>query len=127
MAVLPRPAGDLHPVAGDEQVVVGRGQQDRAGHEPLAAVGVPDGQRAALVHQVRQDGRGLGGLVQHDEDRGRQVGLEAPGELEQRLHATGRGADPDHGGHVLFHPGACLSHDVHPDGGRSVSAMWLDG
>jgi hypothetical protein len=82
-------------VALDEQVVAGRGEQDRPRDERLLVLGLADIERRRRREQVAICGRRVGTAVLDDDDRRAEVRRQ-PGEQDaQRVEPAPRRADDD--------------------------------
>jgi hypothetical protein len=97
-AVLLRSAPEPQPPVGHGEVTVGRRDVDATGVQALAVVGHADRQLRPPVKDVGEQAATGRGHVQHDADRRPEVDGQHADDLDQRLDASGRGADPDHAG-----------------------------
>ncbi|MNF04389.1 hypothetical protein D3C80_2038940 [compost metagenome] len=84
-------------------MIVGRGEIDHARLRGLLVLRLLDGERAFGRKQGRQHIAAVGGHVQDHQDRQGEVGGKRRQEGEQRLHASGRGADHDSAGGMRLH------------------------
>jgi hypothetical protein len=86
MPVLARPADDADRVGVEQQMVVRRRDRDRPVRQGLTVHGVCRGERPGSAENPREHARALGGDMEDDEDRGRQVGRQLTNQVAERLH-----------------------------------------
>ena len=95
VAVLARPAGEVHVAGAQQNMVIGRGDVDVAGPDRLAVLDVGGGQWATAAQDLGQ-GAGPGGRQMEDHEHGcLEVVRQRGGQVGERLHAAGGCAD-DH-------------------------------
>ncbi len=94
--VLAGATGDAQRALLEQQVVSGHRDLHQARGRDVAVGRGPDGEVGPAVQQVRRPSRRTVGLVDHDEDGGRQRGREPGQHRTDRLQAAGRRADADH-------------------------------
>jgi hypothetical protein len=73
VTVFARTQGEPDMSVLDQEVVIGRSDEDDALPEPLAVAGRPAGQRSCPAEDVREHARAPGSDVEHDADRRTQV------------------------------------------------------
>jgi len=86
-------------VGGEQHVVIGRRDVDRAGHERLAVVGMNRRQHAACAEQLRQDAA-LAAHVQNHADHSVQPRGQRRRDFEQRGDASRGSTDHDRMGRI---------------------------
>src|SRR5215211_2247191 len=93
VAVLPRPAGKVHVAGPQQDMAIGRGDVDLPGLDWLA---VPDmaGRQRAMPAQDLGQSTGPSRRQMEDYEHGcGEIAWQRGGQISERFHAAGRGAD----------------------------------
>ena len=95
VTVLARPAGEVHVPAPQQDMVIGRGDVDAPGLDRLAVLDMGGRQRAMPAQDFGQ-GAGPSRRQVEDHEHGRgEIARQRGGQVGQRIHTAGGGAD-DH-------------------------------
>jgi hypothetical protein len=93
--VLPGSVDDSDPSVLDDQVPVGRGDEDPTEPDRISVAGMIGSKRSGGREDLRHEARPLRRNVKDDEDRGRKIRRKAGDEFAQGLNPSRGSADDD--------------------------------